>query len=150
MPTPTTVAITLAVPAPPGLADELSEDFGVYPSVEDRARGVDPASAGVVVATAVGLFLGGMIQQFGAEAADRLMRGLGRLWRAARRTDHDDIWLVDEVDNIVIVLSVEAIADRRAIAALLAWERQVFQPDAELRWSPADGRWQAGAPGDGR
>jgi hypothetical protein len=141
---PTTVAITLPAPAPPGLADELSEDLGVYPSIEDSTRGVDPASAGVVVATALGLFVSGMIQQFGAEAANRLMRGFGRLRRAAHESDHHDIKLVDEVDNIVIVVSAEAIADDRAMAALLARERQVFRPDVELHWDPAGGRWQVG------
>jgi hypothetical protein len=146
----TTVAITLPAPAPPGLADELSEDLGVYPSIEDSTRGVDLAGAGVVVATALGLFVSGMIQQFGAEAANRLMRGFGRLRRAAQETGHHDIRLVDEADNIVIVLSAEALTDDRAIAALLAHQRQMFQPGAELRWDPADGRWRAAAADAGR
>jgi hypothetical protein len=139
---PTTVAITMPAPAPPGLADELSEDFGVYPSIEDRARGFDLHGGAVVVSTALGLFVGGMIQQFGAEAANRLMRGLGRLRRAASVADHDDIWLIDEADTIVIVLSAEAIADERAMAALVEHERHTFQPQVELHWDPADGRWK--------
>jgi hypothetical protein len=43
----------------------------------------------------------------------------------------------------VIVLSAQAIADDRAMSALIAQERHVFQPDVELHWDPADGRWQA-------
>src|SRR6266545_8328132 len=108
---PTTVAITLPFQAPPGLADELSEDLGVYPHIEENTRGIDPTAAGIVVATALGLFVSGMIQQFGAEAANRLMRGFGRLRRSTHQTNHEEIRLVDEANNVVIVLSPQAIAD---------------------------------------
>lgn len=98
-----------------------------------------------MVATALGLFVSGMIQQFGAEAANHLVRGFGRLRRSARLANHHDIRLVDEADNIVIVLSAAAIADDRAMTALIAHERHVFQPDVELHWDPTDSRWQAAA-----
>jgi hypothetical protein len=140
---PTTVAITLPFPAAPGLADELSEDLGVYPQIEGHARGVDPTAPGIVVATALGLFVSGMIQQFGAAAADRLMSAFGRLGPMAHRTNHRNIRLVDEGRSIVIILSPEAIDDERAMTALIAQERDLFQPETELHWNADSGRWQA-------
>jgi hypothetical protein len=100
-----------------------------------------------VVATALGLFVSGMVQQFGAEAANRLMEGLSRLRRSGRTNGDHDIRLVDEANNLVIVVSSKAIADERAMAALVAQERHVFVPDVELHWDPDDGRWRARRPG---
>jgi hypothetical protein len=142
----TTVAITLPFPAPPGLADELSEDLGVYPHIDENTRGVDPATVGIVVATAMGVFVGGMIEEFGAQAAERLMRALGRLQRSSNRTDPADLRLVDEENDVVIVVSPQAIADVHAMAALVAQERDVFQPGVELHWNLDSGRWHAQRP----
>jgi hypothetical protein len=143
---PTTVAIALPLPAPSGLADELSEDLGVYPHIEENARVIDPVTAGIVVSTALGVFVGGMIEEFGAEAAMRLTRALGRLQRSTHRTSPADLRLVDEENDIVIVVSPQAIADTRAMAALVAQERDVFQPNVELRWNSHSGRWHAHRP----
>jgi hypothetical protein len=143
---PATVAITLPCPVPPGLADELSEDLGVHPHIDHRVRALDPTAPGIVVATALGLFVSGLVQQFGAEAANRLMRGFARLRRSADTPGQQDLLLVDEANDVMIHLGPEAIADQRAMAALLAQERDVFQPGVQLRWNPEFARWQARFP----
>jgi hypothetical protein len=143
---PATVAITLPFPVPPHLADELSEDLGVHPHIDQRVRAIDPTAPGIVVATALGLFASGMIQQFGAEAANRLMRGLARLRRSAGQAGQQDLELIDEANDIVIHLGPEAIGDERAMAALVAQERDVFRPGVQLRWNPDIARWQASLP----
>lgn len=143
---PATVAITLPCQVPPGLADELSEDLGVHPHIDHRERTLDPTAPGIVVATALGLFVSGLVQQFGAEAANRLMRGFGRLRRSAGTSGQQDLMLVDEANDVIIHLGPEAIADQRAMTALLAQERDVFRPGVQLRWNPELARWQARFP----
>ena len=142
---PATVAITLPFPPPSRLADELSDDLGVHPHIDQGERAVDPTAPGIVVATALGLFLSGVIQQFGAAAANHLLRGLARLRRTARRGDAQDIRLLDEANDVVIVVGPEAMTEA-AMAALLAQERDVFLPGVELHWNPGTGRWQASHP----
>jgi hypothetical protein len=144
MPAPT-VAITLPFPPPSRLADELSEDLGVHPHIDQGERAIDPTTPGIVVATALGLFLSGMIQQFGAEAANRLLRGFARLRRTARPGDAQAIRLLDEANDVVIVLGPQAMTEP-AMAALLAQERDVFLPGVEFHWNPGTGRWQASHP----
>ena len=143
---PATVIITLPFQVPPRLADELSEDFGVYPHIDQSVRALDPTAPGIVVATALGLFVSGVIQQFGTEAANRLMRGFARLRRSSGNSRQQDLTLIDEANDVVIHLSPEAIADQRAMAALVAQERNVFQPGVQLHWNPDIARWQARLP----
>ena len=143
---PATVDITLPCPVPPGLADELSAELGVHPHINHRPRAIDPTAPGIVVATALGLFVSGLVQQFGAEAANRLMRGFGRLRRSAGSSGHQNLLLVDEANDVLIHLGPEAIADQRAMAALMAQERDVFRPGVQLRWNPELARWQARFP----
>jgi hypothetical protein len=94
----------------------------------------------------MGVFVGGILEEFGAEAAKRLMRAFGRLQRSTNRAGSADLRLVDEENDVVIVLSPQAIVDERAMAALVAQERDVFQSDVELHWNPQSGRWQAHRP----
>jgi hypothetical protein len=142
---PATVAITLPFSPPARLADELSEDLGVHPHIDQGERAIDPTTPGIVVATALGLFLSGVIQQFGTEAANHLLRGFTRLRRTAHPSDAQDIRLLDEASDVVIVIGPQAMTEP-AMAALLAQKLDVFLPGVELHWNPSTGRWQASHP----
>lgn len=74
------------------------------------------------------------------------MRGLKRLGALSYQTRNKGIKLIDEENNIVIAWSPQAIADVRAVTALIAQERDVFYPNVELYWNPDSGRWHAHHP----
>lgn len=79
--------VTVVVPgrADPGLADDLAAELGVYPYVEEvgTVRAVDVDTVVLVVYAAVATFTEAMVQQFGVEAATRLVQVFQRLRRAA-------------------------------------------------------------------
>jgi hypothetical protein len=137
-----TISITLPGPAPAGLADDLADDLGVYPEIDTTERGPDASTGYVVVGTALTMLTSGMLEQFGVEAANRLMTALARLRRPVAGPPHE-VRLVDEANDVVVVFDEAAVKDRRAVEALLTLERDVYRRGVELRWHGEVGRWRA-------
>lgn len=143
------VGVTIAIPgtAPPRLADDLADDLGIYPCLvsDGEVRGGELEAVHIVIFAGTGTFIGAMLQQFGTEAANRVLRMIDRL-RQAFPEAHPELRLVDETNQVVVMLGPEVSKDPRAITTLLALEREAFLPGVELRWDPTAGRWRARRP----
>ena len=137
--------VTVVVPGrvDPRLADDLAAELGVYPYVEESGtdRAVDVDAVVLVVYAAVATFTEAMVQQFGTEAATRLLQVFERL-RQAAPSGQSVIRLVDEENQVVVEVGEEACRDARALPSLLQLERDVFRPGVRLSWDAAAGRWR--------
>jgi hypothetical protein len=133
---------------PPGLADQLADDLGVYPHLESgRGRSPGAAAAEILVSGALGAFFGSMVQQLGVHAADNLARALGRLVRSASR-DHADppveLMLADEATGIRYVLTGDVVANTAAMQALLDLDDSAFRHGTTLHWDADHALWSEG------
>lgn len=146
---PIDLTIQTASPAPPGLADELADDLGIYPHVESGSGRTLAATAEVVVSVAVGAFFGSMVQQFGVRAADRLCQGFARLVNLAsakRKHSAARVLLIDEATGTRYALSPEVAANPKAMQALLELEHSAFPAGVTLRWDIQSMQWTATPP----
>ncbi len=144
----TYLIVQVAGEVPARLADDLADDFGIYPHVESGAdRALDVAAAEVAVIGAVGAFFMSVVQQFGVRAADNLARGFGRLLRLSAGEPSGaaaHLLLLDEATGIRYLLSADAVASTEAMQTLLAFDAKVFKPETTVHWDPVRGCWSAG------
>jgi hypothetical protein len=148
---PNYLIIQIAGAAPPGLADELADELGVYPHIEPGSgRAVDPMAAEVVISTAAGAFFGSLVTQFGVRAADQLCQGFGRLVKLAQRvTSRESVpqaIFVEETTGVRCVLEPGAVAVPKAMQALLELDYGAYAAGATIRWHPQSSRWTADSP----
>ena len=148
---PKYLMIQIASLTPPGLADELADDLGVYPHIEsDSGRAIDAAAVEVVISAAAGTFFGSIAQQFGTRAADQLCQGFGRLVKLARHTTSNNpapqAIFIDEATGVRCALDPETVSDSRAMQALLTLDYSTYHPGATIRWDPQSIQWTPNPP----
>lgn len=136
-----TVHVDVPYEPHPDLRRQLFEDLGTVPEIVASSRSVEDLPAYVLISTFLGQFVTALAGQFGADAAGRLGRALGRL-RTGGGEPGREIRISCASSGVIAVLTERAALDDRAMRELLGLDFTAFRRGTELHWDADARRWR--------